>query len=285
MPWVKLDEEFYDNPKWVGAPGDSIALWVAMIAWCNRNESTEGYIPAIKTQGLVNVRNLRATLADLCSRGAPQPVIRQVDDGYLIHAYAEYQQPEKVREIAAKRAAAGKKGASKRWGQTMANGMANGMANAIADATTNSVANGCPVTDPVLNSSSITTSSHRDGSDEMANSIERVADAITRWRARETVVRDWTKYLDAARPNVVAMHGPRIQALIEQFPLAPVDSIVHAIESGDTRNLAMFTVEESNVVELPARRLTPEERAETLRANGVQRERLTRKPEPAGEPA
>lgn len=275
MPWVKLDEEFYDNPKWVGAPGDSIALWVAMIAWCNRNDSTEGFIPTIKTQGLVNVRNLKATLADLCSRGAPQPVIRRVDGGYVIHAYPEYQQPEKVREIAAKRAAAGKKGATKRWANTQASGMANAIANGMT--------NGCPVPDPVPDVSTLENNSRvPHGDDEMANSIERVADALALWRSRDRVVKDRAKYVAAARPNIVAVDGPRIRSLIEQFPLAPVDSIVHAIETGDTRNLGMFAADDessSNVLEL--RRLTPEERAETLRAAGVERERLTRRPEPA----
>jgi hypothetical protein len=143
MAWVRIDEHFYDHPKWADAPGDSIALWLAAMAWCNRNESIEGYIPARKTRGLVNVRNLKATLVDLVKREA----IHVEGDGYVIHDYAEFQQPEKVREIARKRARAGAKGAAVRWGEhrrraemvddpghtdDMAPPMANGMASAIA---------------------------------------------------------------------------------------------------------------------------------------------------------
>lgn len=266
--WVKLDDEFYDHPKWAGAPGDSIALWVAMIAWCNRNDSTEGYIPALKTHGLVNVRNVKATLADLCSRGTP-PVIRRQGDGYVIHDYAEYQQPERVREIAAKRAEAGKRGAAKRW-----QGKANDMANAIASATASGKANGCPdpVPDPYLQSE--TSSRPLTADDEMAKRIEGVAHSIIDWRTRDDPPRDRAAYHRAAIPNVVAQHGERITELMTKFPLAPVDSIVHAVETGDTRNLVMFTDDTppalpENVHELPARKLNGDERLAAMRSAGA----------------
>lgn len=158
MAWVRIDEHFYDHPKWADAPGDSIALWLAAMAWCNRNDSVEGYIPKAKTQGLVNVRNLSKTLADLVERGA----LHVAGVGYVIHDYAEFQQPEKVKAIAAERSRNGKKGAAVRWGEhrrrqelagdpghtdAMAPPMPNGMANAIA--------NGWPDTD----SDSVLTSS------------------------------------------------------------------------------------------------------------------------------
>jgi hypothetical protein len=109
--WVKIDDQFYDHPRWCDAPGDSIALWVATLAWCNRNDSTEGLIPRTKIGGLIKVRSLRNTVTDLVDRGA----LDETDAGYLIHDYAEYQQPEKVRAIAAKRAETGRKGAEARW--------------------------------------------------------------------------------------------------------------------------------------------------------------------------
>lgn len=111
MAWVRIDEHFYDHPRWATAPGDSIALWLACMAWCNRNESDTGYIPTIKTQGLVNVRNLRATLRDLVERGA----IEVEEGGFIVHDYVSFQQNDKVRMIREKRRAAGKKGAEHRW--------------------------------------------------------------------------------------------------------------------------------------------------------------------------
>lgn len=274
MPWVRIDEEFYDNPKWVGAPGDSIALWVAMIAWCNRNDSTEGFIPAIKTQGLVNVRNLKATLADLCSRGAPHPVVRQVEGGYVIHDYTEYQQPEKVREIAAKRAAAGKKGATRRWGKSPPDPQANGMANAIANATDVAMTNGCPdpVPDPVTNSRTATSSHHPHGvldGQTIEQAIDKVADAIILWRARDQQIKNRQKYLDAARPGVIAEHGERILDLIDHFPHAPLDLIVQTIEGGDARNLALFAADPKPASEATVTPIDRARRLELLTTNGA----------------
>jgi hypothetical protein len=125
VAWVRIDDQFYDHPKWASAPGDSIALWLASMAWCNRSESWDGYIPAAKLSGLVKVRNVKRTVADLCERRA-----FHVDgDGYLIHEYAEYQQNEKVKEIRRKRSEAGKKGAAARWGERMADAIEEPMAN------------------------------------------------------------------------------------------------------------------------------------------------------------
>jgi hypothetical protein len=123
MSWVRIDDHFYDHPKWATAPGDSIALWLAAMAWCNRAESFDGYIPAIKLRGLVNIRNPKVSAADLVKREAFTPHL----DGYLICNYAEWQQNEKVKAIRQKRSESGKKGAAVRWGS-----MANDMASAIA---------------------------------------------------------------------------------------------------------------------------------------------------------
>jgi hypothetical protein len=156
MVWVKIDDHFDEHPKWADAPGDSIALWVAAMAWCNRNDSTEGYIPAFKLEGRVKVRNLKATVADLVKRDAFHPA----EGGYVIHDYPEFQQPEKVREIRQKRSRAGKRGAAARWGakanateyaeapahtDAMANDIANEMPSDMANEMPNAMANGCPV--------------------------------------------------------------------------------------------------------------------------------------------
>lgn len=132
MSWVRIDDHFYDHPKWATAPGDSIALWVAAMAWCNRNGSFDGFIPTTKLAGLVNIRSVTRSAKDLVERHA----LETTDDGYLIHEYAEYQQNEKVKAIREKRSKAGRKGASVRWGthgSEIAKDMPNPMANAIAN--------------------------------------------------------------------------------------------------------------------------------------------------------
>jgi hypothetical protein len=161
MVWVKVDDHFDEHPKWADAPGDSIALWLAALAWCNRNESTEGYIPALKLQGRVHVRNLKRTIDDLVARQAFRPA----SGGYLIHDYAEFQQPEKVKAIREKRSAAGRKGAAVRWSEKAraaeydaAPPHTDDMAPGIADGMPNAMANECPV--PRIPSSSSSVEQH-----------------------------------------------------------------------------------------------------------------------------
>jgi hypothetical protein len=112
MSWVRIDDHFYDHPRWATAPGDSIALWLAAMAWCNRNDSFSGFIPELKLAGLVGVRNVKATTKDLVDRGA----FDVTEGGYLITSYEEYQQNDRVKAVREARSAAGKKGAAVRWG-------------------------------------------------------------------------------------------------------------------------------------------------------------------------
>lgn len=44
MAWVRISDDFYDHPKFDAAGALGIALWVAGLAWCNRN-LTDGQIP------------------------------------------------------------------------------------------------------------------------------------------------------------------------------------------------------------------------------------------------
>jgi len=141
MAWVRIDDQFYDSEKWDGAPAESVGLWVAAIAWCNRNDdradAAEGIIPTFKLQSLVKVRNFKATVADMVARRA----LYEVDGGYQIHDYCEYQQTEKVRAIRDKRREAGRKGAAKRWGGDDGKPIANAIPDANGSA--------CPVPGPV----------------------------------------------------------------------------------------------------------------------------------------
>lgn len=132
MAWVRIDDQFYEHPKWRSAPTDSIALWMAAIAWCNHYRENTGFIPAHKLNGLLaGVRNPRRTVADLVQRGA----LIAHEDGYLIHEYREWQQIERMEATSAVRSANGKKGATSRWGsrEPMATDMANANGNSHAN--------------------------------------------------------------------------------------------------------------------------------------------------------
>lgn len=222
MAWVKIDEHFYDHPKWCDAPGDSIALWLALIAWCNRNDSDTGFIPETKTTGLVNVKNVRNTLADLCARKA----IRKVRNGYTIHDYTEFQQPEKVREIAAKRAAAGRKGAANKWAERRRaaeyadappppDPMANDMASAIANASPGPLANGWPDTDTDTDDkqlSSVSTSEGHHPTDD--DDFQRTVQLIVEARMNGRAVNKPRAYAMTARTNTITEDGELIRRML-----------------------------------------------------------------------
>jgi hypothetical protein len=96
MGWVKLSDDFYDNPKLARA-GAAALLWVTGIAWSNRN-LTDGFIPDVQVTRLGGTEEQaeRLVALNLWEWEAER-------DGYRIHDYLEYQPTaERVR---AKRAA------------------------------------------------------------------------------------------------------------------------------------------------------------------------------------
>jgi hypothetical protein len=235
MAWVRIDEHFYDHPRWCDAPGDSIALWLAAMAWCNRTDSVEGLIPRGQCAGLVNVRNLKTTLRDLVGRGA----FEDTPAGFLIHDYVEFQQPEKVRKLAETRAAAGRKGAEARWGEyrrardyadapPIDDAIASGMANAIAKT--------CPDTDTdtvAITSSSVSTVvpiRPVDDDDDFARVVGIVLEG--RWREYATTIRNERAWRATVRRQIIAEDGPLIRRMLADDGVEQVAAFV--LGYGDT---------------------------------------------------
>jgi hypothetical protein len=44
MTWFKVDDQFADHPKWVGASDAAVAAWFKGLAYCSRY-MTDGLIP------------------------------------------------------------------------------------------------------------------------------------------------------------------------------------------------------------------------------------------------
>jgi hypothetical protein len=141
MGWVRVSDDFYDHPKFADVTPLSVALWIAGLAYCNRN-LTDGYIPQSVAHRLMDFDGLGYTVAtvgdmagvmeDDCAPLAvedlvkvdlwhadshdcltcPQPGRRR----YYIHDYLRYQpSAEEIRQRQDARSEAGKKGASVRW--------------------------------------------------------------------------------------------------------------------------------------------------------------------------
>lgn len=93
MPWVKLSDDWYDNPKHIAAGPLGNAMWVTALSWCLRN-LTDGYIPNGQVNRLVDPDALaalgtdaRAVAATLVACG----LFEQADGGYRIHDFLDYQ--------------------------------------------------------------------------------------------------------------------------------------------------------------------------------------------------
>lgn len=119
--WVRIDDSFYDHPKFVNLSMESVGLWVSLLAWSNRN-LTDGQVPA--------------KVADRFGVDPAELVAAGLVEQDLIHLtivnYGDYQPTAaEIRERSDKRRAAGRKGAANRW-QTDSNDDGNEMANAMA---------------------------------------------------------------------------------------------------------------------------------------------------------
>jgi len=224
MSWVRIDDHFYDHPKWADAPGDSIALWLAAMAWCNRNNQFDGRIPVVKLAGLISIRNVKTTVADLVARHA----FHADGTAFLIHEYAEYQQNDKVQRVRAARQAAGRAGAAARWGGPMAN-MANGMANESQTGSQNDGNENAPP--PTTHLSLISDNPPTDvpgGVGDLPSRIERAADAYAK-RAHAIAVgkgrkiNDATTWMDSAKARV--LKSADLIRLCREYPTAPADVI------------------------------------------------------------
>ena len=49
MPWFKVDDSFYDHPKFLDVPNAAVGLWTKAGAWCGKH-LTDGVIPATQVK-------------------------------------------------------------------------------------------------------------------------------------------------------------------------------------------------------------------------------------------
>ncbi|MGL5824778.1 MAG: hypothetical protein ACRCYU_08170 [Nocardioides sp.] len=94
MGWVRVDDAFYDHPKFAAAGPLGTAQWIAALAWSNRN-LTDGHIPTAIAKRLLDWDDIPGT-ADVNAAWVSQRLIdaglwHQAEGGYLIHDYGDYQ--------------------------------------------------------------------------------------------------------------------------------------------------------------------------------------------------
>ncbi len=186
MAWVRIDDSFADHPKIASAGPLGMALQVAALCYCNRY-LTDGFIPMAVAPRLVYFEGLADPL-DVIDRLIEAGIWVEVQGGYQIHDYLEYQ-PSKseVEETREKRRAAGAKGGRSRGqasGQAKPKQSAKHDAEQIgskADSESGAKSNPVPVPDPVPNTQTqeriqtdITYASH-----EAATALDAPAESVS----------------------------------------------------------------------------------------------------------
>jgi hypothetical protein len=168
MPWVRVDDHFNEHPKMAAVGPVGWGVWLAGLAYCNRN-LTDGFIPYSVAEGIGGSWHIYEPIEDEQEIGNGVRAVRQrsrvwsidigsgmhgegitsqwvadqlvrvglwqeVDGGYLIHDYGDYQ-PTKAQVLAEREVKA-------------AAGRAGGIAAAVARAKANAVAKPKPVPVP-----------------------------------------------------------------------------------------------------------------------------------------
>ncbi len=134
MAWVKIDDHFDEHPKLAAVGPIGWGVWLAGLAYCNRN-LTDGFIPHAIAEGIGGKWRVRVPQEDgreqvwrvsrssgmhgedLDSEWVAALLVRErlweeVPGGYVVHDYTDYQPTrEESQALSMKRAEAGAKGA------------------------------------------------------------------------------------------------------------------------------------------------------------------------------
>ncbi|TQN27492.1 hypothetical protein FHX37_4212 [Haloactinospora alba] len=181
MAWVRLSDDFYDHPKFDQAGALGIALFSAGLAWCNRN-LTDGFIPKKTALRLLDFEDVvdamrnadrngvtnsvsngedNDALALAMARTAVRKLVEaglweEIDGGYQVHDYLDYQASREQVEAGRKDAAARQKAWRERRKaenrNADRNGVTNGESNGTVTGAPNPNPNGVPSEHPPLSS-------------------------------------------------------------------------------------------------------------------------------------
>ncbi|WP_220183061.1 hypothetical protein [Sphaerisporangium album] len=252
MAWVRLSDDFYDHPKFDRVGSLGIALFTASLAWCNRNLS-DGFIPRRTAARLLDfedaveaVRNAdRNAVTNGSSNDDLTPAIarivirrlvearlwHEVEGGYRVHDYLDYQGSKEQIEAGRKSNAARQRA----WRDRQKAEKRNGTRNGVTNGPVTGAPNPNPTEEVLLTSSS--SASPRDG-DPVREDVERICEHLAdrieqndskrptiskRWRdavrlmidadgrTEEQVHKaiDWCQDSEFWRSNVLSMHKLR----------------------------------------------------------------------------
>jgi hypothetical protein len=134
MTWVKLDDQFFLNPKSVSAGKDGRALYLAGLCYC-ASQLTDGFIATKALPMIAASAGVKISQARVLERFG---LWEEGIGGFWVHDYLTYNpKASEVRALREKKAAAGALGGSRRAMKAQAD------AQALAQASASD--GGCPV--------------------------------------------------------------------------------------------------------------------------------------------
>lgn len=224
MAWLYLDDQFPDHPKVVAAGGDAAWLFVCGLAYCRRY-NTDGFIPTAQVPRLSDRKSVKKLAAKLVT----VRLWREVDGGYQVHDFSDWNRTSSSRSEAGRKAAAARWNRNSADAPTNADAMRNacepdasGYATDDASRMPDAYASGCtiPIPNPVVTSVQMVT----EGTDVVDNPVDnqprdaakehqvmaQVRHQVKRRRMSAATLR---QILEDARNNV--------PDLVAQFPDAP----------------------------------------------------------------
>lgn len=255
MPWVKLDDAFYDHRKTANAGPMAELLWYRALQWSNRNLS-DGFIPVAQVRRLADFCEDVAEVAwsrsqdgdgrrdadavyptELADRLVAAGLWITVDGGWRFHQYNEHQRTsEEIRLLSQKRAEAGRKGAGQRWqdGKPYGKPIATGQQ-------TDGNHDGKSIAEPkpegfVLHPP--TTESRLDGKAGQVLEALMIPE-----RATSGPVKNRKAWETTVRSRLIGEHHASIERLTAEYPDAPPDVIAGHIR-GETNTLRYYTRKE-----------------------------------------
>jgi hypothetical protein len=206
MAWVRIDDAFYDHHKFQQVNALGVAIWVAGLAWSNRNLS-DGFIPERTAHRLVDLHGIDvgngmtgrpATATDGINQLLEADIWREVDGGFQITNYLEFQ--PSADEVKARR-----EGNALRQAQFRRRKVEETDSNAGSNGVTNQVVTHAPNPKP----KKIKTIAQPDG---RANDFDRFWAIYPRRVGKAKAAKAWQTAIRTTSPDLIVEGAQRLAA-------------------------------------------------------------------------
>ena len=216
MPWVKLSDDWYDDPKVIAAGDDGALLWVKAVSWSARN-LTDGLIPAELLPRLILSPETPTIVSRLVDLGL---FVEDISGGFRVANFLDYQPSreqvlaDREKEAKRKRDARAAASAKRPTGLPPDSGERPASPDPVPVPEENPSSSSVLPVDAVLH----------------GVRIEEVYDAIAAARAAErTDLKNPKRWQERVRENLPAQVGADVVAAIEAFD-EPARVIAEVVE-------------------------------------------------------